>query len=62
MVVSGCIGEDSGESESVIIWDEGFIQLSLEGLDDVRNFSVANAFENNSIGESNWEVFGNEEG
>ena len=62
MVLSGCIGEDSGESENIAMWDEGLTQLSLEGLDDIRNFSVAYAFDNDSIGESNWAVFGNEEG
>ena len=62
MVLSGCIGEDSGESENATMWDEGLAQLSLEGLDDIRNFSVAYAFDNDSIGESNWAVFGNEEG
>ena len=62
MVLSGCIGEDSGESENAAMWDEGLTQLSLEGLDDIRNFSVAYAFDNDSIGESNWAVFGNEEG
>ena len=35
---------------------------SLDGLDDVRNFSVGIAFENQTVGESNWAVFGNEEG
>ncbi|DAC43666.1 MAG TPA: hypothetical protein HA247_03450, partial [Candidatus Thalassarchaeaceae archaeon] len=62
MVLSGCIGEDSRESEDIAMWDEGLTQLSLEGLDDIRNFSVAYAFDNDSIGESHWAVFGNEEG
>ena len=35
MVLSGCIGEDSGESENAAMWDEGLTQLSLEGLDDI---------------------------
>ena len=54
MVLSGCMGKDPGGPENAAKWEESFTQLSLEGLDDIRNFSVGYAFDNNSIGESNW--------
>ena len=62
MVLSGCIGQGSDQTEANVEWGQGMVQIPLDGLDDVRNFSVGIAFENQTVGESNWAVFGNEEG
>ena len=62
LVFSGCIGEGSEEFDDSARWDKDMVQFPLDGLDDVRNFSVGLGLEDHSIGESNWAVFGNEEG
>ena len=62
MVLSGCMGQGSDQTEANVEWSQGMVQIPLDGLDDVRNFSVGIAFENQTVGESNWAVFGNEEG
>ena len=62
LVFSGCIGEGSEEFDDSAKWDKDMVQFPLDGLDDVRNFSVGMGLEDHSIGESNWAVFGNEEG
>ena len=62
MVLSGCMGQGSDQTEANVEWSRGMVQIPLDGLDDVRNFSVGIAFENQTVGESNWAVFGNEEG
>ena len=62
LVFSGCIGEGSEEFDDSAKWDKDMVQFPLDGLDDVRNFSVGLGLEDHSIGESNWAVFGNEEG
>ena len=61
MVLSGCMGQGSDQTEANVEWSKGWFRFP-DGLDDVRNFSVGIAFENQTVGESNWAVFGNERG